>query len=352
MAMQSIITRAKDAVRFFSPVMSVILIASVMALFATLSETQVEATIFTVEDESGAVSNAGAGLGNTLIFLLPAVLGSFGIVYIVRSGKKRLLKYIFRGALTFTSGVIMSFFLFKLAETMSERAWYILWLPEWDTVMLTIPFSDMDLIGFLICGLLTGYAVVSMVLSRGFRTKERNASLMVISSFMGAFMAVILPTWTVVFLLIALALWDIYAVFKGPIKDMVELDMNGQLMAKRGSRGQPMWDPLGDNSNDFPFENMTYDAGSWQLGIGDLVFYSMLAAHALFYSTIYVSDKGWWMLPFFFVPVVIAILVGFAYTIYRLTKGDGTTILPGLPIPMFLGVGVFCLMMAIAKWVI
>ncbi len=344
MVIQGFTKKAKAAIRFFSPVMGVILFASFLALFATLSETQVEAAVFTAEEESGTVGNAGAGLGNTLLFILPAVLGSFGIVYIVRSGKRKLLKYIFRGALTFTTGIILAFFLFKLSETLSERAWYILWIPQLKAPVLTIPYGDLDLLGFLICGMFTGYIVTSMIFSRGFRRKDRNGSLIVISSLMGAFMAVILPTWTVVFLLIALALWDIYAVFKGPIKDMVEMEMNGQIMVR--------WDPLGDNSDQFPFENMTYDAGSWQLGIGDLVFYSMLAAHALFYSTLYVADKGWWMLPFFFVPVVIAILVGFSYTIYRLTRGDGDSILPGLPIPMFLGVGVFAIMMAIARWAI
>jgi hypothetical protein len=35
-----------------------------------------------------------------------------------------------------------------------------------------------------------------------------------------------------------------------------------------------------------------------------------------------------------------------------LTREDGAGILPGLPIPMFLGVGTFLVMMAIAKWVI
>lgn len=344
MVIASFSKRVVAAFKFFSPVMSVILLASFMALFATLSETQVEAAIFTTEEGDSAASNAGAGIGNTLLFLLPAVLGSFGIVYIIKKGKKRMLKNIFRGALTFTSGVIIAFFLYKLGEALSERIWYILWFPFLNFELITIPFDSRDLLGFLICGLLIGYTVTSMILSRGFRTKERNGALIIIGSLMGAFMAVILPTWTVVFLLIALAIWDIYAVFKGPIKHMVEMDMNGQLMAR--------FDPLGDNSEDFPFENMTYDAGTWQLGIGDLVFYSMLAAHSVFYSTIYVADKGWWMLPFFFVPVVIAILIGFTYTIYRLTKGDGTSILPGLPIPMFLGVGVFIAMMAIARFLL
>lgn len=344
MVMHGFSRKLTSAVKFYSPVMGVILFASFLALFATLSETQVEATVFTAESDSGAVENAGAGLGNTLLFLLPAIIGSFGIVYIIKTGKKKLLKYIFRGALTFTSAVILAFFLFKLGETLSERVWYVLWTPSTGGYLVTIPYSDTAFLAFLLCGAFMGYATVSMVFSRGFSRKERNGSLIVISSLMGAFMAVILPTWTVVFLLLALAIWDIYAVFKGPIKEMVEMDMNGQLMAK--------WDPLGDDSDDFPFENMTYDAGSWQLGIGDLVFYSMLASHALFYSTIYVADKGWWMLPFFFVPVVIAILIGFTYTIYRLTRGGTDNILPGLPIPMFLGVGTFSIMMAIARFLL
>ena len=114
MVLSSFSKKAFAAVKFFSPVMAVILLASFLALFATLSETQVEAAVFTAEEGDGAASNAGAGIGNTLLFLLPAIIGSFGIVYIIRKGKKRMLKNIFRGALTFTSGVIIAFFLFYI----------------------------------------------------------------------------------------------------------------------------------------------------------------------------------------------------------------------------------------------
>jgi hypothetical protein len=64
----------------------------------------------------------------------------------------------------------------------------------------------------------------------------------------------------------------------------------------------------------------------------------------------YVLTEGAFMMPFFFLPVLAAILVGFAYTIYRLQRTGGDSILPGLPIPMFLGVGVFALMMLIARY--
>ncbi|MGA1848664.1 MAG: hypothetical protein ACMUHB_04915 [Thermoplasmatota archaeon] len=332
---------------FFLPVLTVILMASFLAVFATLSETQVEAAVFTAEEGASAGTQASVGLGNTLLFLIPAIVGSFGILAIIRMGKRRMLKNIFRGALTIASGVILTYFMFKLNETLYQRVWYVLYVREpVEFVIVSIPelYAWGTLLTFLICGLIFGYVFSSIILSRGFKRSERNYSLIIISALMGAFMAVILGTPTVLFLLVGLAIWDIYAVFKGPIKQMVEMDIDGNLMVKL--------DPLGDDAEDFPFEHLTYDAVSWQLGIGDLVFYSVLGAHSLYYSTTYIPDHGYWMMPFFFIPVLIAILAGFAYTIYRLTRAEGSGILPGLPVPMFLGVGVFLIMMAIAKWVI
>ncbi|MBN1390432.1 MAG: hypothetical protein JXA22_07310 [Candidatus Thermoplasmatota archaeon] len=337
----------KRAFYFFLPVVSVIVLAGILSFFATLSDTQVEAAVFTTEEGAGAGEQATASLGNMLLFVIPAILGSFLIVAVIRMGKKRLLKNFFRAALSVATGIILAFFLFKLIEALFQRVWYVLHVTQpFEMEIYTVHdlYNGGTYLMFLIAGLLFGYAAGSIVLSRGFTRKERNYALITISAFMGAFMAVILPTWTVIFLLLALAIWDIYAVFKGPIKDMVEMDMQGNLMAR--------FDPLGDDSQDFPFDHLTYDAGSWQLGIGDLVFYSVLGAHSLYYSTIYIADHGWWMMPFFFIPVLIAILIGFAYTIYRLTRAEGSGILPGLPIPMFLGVGVFILMMVIAKWAI
>ncbi len=332
---------------FFLPVLTVILMASLLAVFATLSETQVEAAVFTAEEGASAGTQASVGLGNTLLFLVPAIVGSFGILAIIKMGKRRMLKNIFRGALTIASGVILMYFMFKLNETLYQRVWYVLYVREpVEFVIVSIPelYAWGTLLTFLICGLIFGYVFSSIILSRGFKRSERNYSLIIISALMGAFMAVILGTPTVLFLLVGLAIWDIYAVFKGPIKQMVEMDIDGNLMVRL--------DPLGDDAEDFPFEHLTYDAVSWQLGIGDLVFYSVLGAHSLYYSTTYIPDHGYWMMPFFFIPVLIAILAGFAYTIYRLTRAEGSGILPGLPVPMFLGVGVFLIMMAIAKWVI
>jgi len=333
--------RAKEGFFFFLPVLTVILLASLFGLMATLSATKVEATVFTAEEESGTAGQAGAGLSNALLFIIPAVVGSFGIVALIKSGKKRLLKNIFRALLTFATGIMIVFFLYMFNQALAERVWYVLMTPfPFIGSTYTIYYDMGAVFMFLIGGMLAGYFVTSVILSDKFTRKERNGALIVISSLMGAFMAVILPTWTVVFLLLALAVWDIYAVFRGPIKQMVEMNASGNLMGR--------FDPLGDDDPEFPFENLTYEADYWALGIGDLVFYSVLGAHSFFYSIPYVREEGYWMLLFFFIPVVIAILIGFAYTIYRLTKGGRGAILPGLPVPMFLGVSVFLIMMALA----
>ena len=346
MDLDDIKDRASDAVFFFMPVVTVISIASLLALIMTLSELDVQASIFVATEESGTAGQAGAGIGNALIFIIPAIIGSFGIIAVIKMGKRKLLKKIFRGLLALCTAMIMMMFLYMLGGLLETNSWWsIPSLIPYQNYMVTIWVDSGSFLMFLPMSFLAGYAATSMIFTRGFSRRERNGSLIFISALMGSFMAVILPTWTVLFLMIGLAIWDIYAVFKGPIKEMVEMESKGQLMA---SLGRLDFDPLGDDTEDFPFDRMTYDAGVWALGIGDLVFYSVLGAHSIFYSIPYVQTQGWWMLPFFFIPVLIAILIGFSYTIYRLTRSDGDSILPGLPIPMFLGVAVFLVMMAIA----
>ncbi len=352
MDLEDMVDTLKDGVLFFMPVLTVILLASLLGFFATLSATDVEASIFTPEEDASTGSEATIGVFNALLFVLPAAVGSFGIVYLIKSGKKKLLKNVFRGMLTVASGVIIMLFFYLFNDALAQRIWYVLYAPPFGAIN-TIYFDGQTLLYMGVGGLMGGYLLTSIILCRGFRRSQRNGALIVLSALMGAFMAIILPTWTVVFLLLALAVWDIYAVFKGPIKTIVEMDMNGQLMARLSMKKRlARLDILGDDSEEFPFQNLTYEADFWALGIGDLVFYSVLGAHSLFYSIPYVQTNGYWVMPMFFVPVVIAILIGFAYTIYRLNKAKGDSILPGLPIPMFLGVGVFCLMMLLANYIL
>ena len=120
----------------------------------------------------------------------------------------------------------------------------------------------------------------------------------------GSFFAETLSPWTALALPVAFSIYDIYAVFRGPLKALVGTAPNIALVG------------------------MSIKAGEFTIGLGDIVFYTLLPSLALFqfYPT------------FGLVPAVLtiaAIDVGMVITLFLLSK---KRLLPGLPIPMLLGV--------------
>ena len=123
----------------------------------------------------------------------------------------------------------------------------------------------------------------------------------------GSFLAETLPSWTALALPIAFSIYDIYAVFKGPLKSLIGTAPNVALVG------------------------MSIKAGEFTLGLGDVVFYTMLPSLAYFQWGIGVA-----------LYTVVAIDVGMIITLYLLSK---RRLLPGLPIPMLLGISVIALRM-------
>lgn len=120
----------------------------------------------------------------------------------------------------------------------------------------------------------------------------------------GSFFAETLSPWTALALPIAFSIYDIYAVFKGPLKALIGTAPNIALVG------------------------MSIKAGEFTLGLGDIVFYTMLPSLALFQF-----NHQYGVIPAFF--TILAIDAGMAVTLYLLSK---RRLLPGLPIPMMLGV--------------
>lgn len=120
----------------------------------------------------------------------------------------------------------------------------------------------------------------------------------------GSFFALTLPPWTALALPIAFSVYDIYAVFRGPLRALIGTAPGIALVG------------------------MSIKAGEFTIGLGDVVFYTMLPSLAFFQ-----------LYPKFGVlPAVLtigAIIVGMVITLFLLTR---KRLLPGLPIPMMLGV--------------
>ena len=129
-------------------------------------------------------------------------------------------------------------------------------------------------------------------------------ALAFVGAEVGSFFAETLPTWTALALPIAFALYDIYAVFKGPLKALVGTNPGVALVG------------------------MSIKAGEFTIGLGDVVFYTLLPSLAFtqFYSAYGVVPA---------LLTIAAIDVGMVITLFLLSK---RRLLPGLPIPMLLGV--------------
>jgi len=127
-----------------------------------------------------------------------------------------------------------------------------------------------------------------------------TAVLAFVGAEVGSFFASTLPPITALILPVVFSAYDVYAVFRGPLKQLIGI---GGGIALNG---------------------MSIKAGEFTLGLGDIVFYTMLPSLALFYLT-----------PLISVSAIVVIDAGVVVTLYLLGR---KRMLPGLPIPMVLGV--------------
>jgi hypothetical protein len=128
-----------------------------------------------------------------------------------------------------------------------------------------------------------------------------------LSAEVGSIFASTIPVLTALLLAGVFSVYDVYAVFRGPLKQLVSIAPTEALTA------------------------VTSRVGEFTLGTGDTIFYSMLPAIALLES-VSATTPGF-NVPFA-LATMVAIDVGVAMTLYLLSRSK---MLPGLPIPMALG---------------
>ncbi len=142
-----------------------------------------------------------------------------------------------------------------------------------------------------------------------------TAVIAFVGAEVGSFFAT-LPLATALLLPIAFSIYDIYAVFKGPLKSLVG---TGEKVALVG---------------------MSIRLGEFTLGLGDVVFYTMLPSLPLAQLISPVSSVAGFAALRASFATLGAIDVGVLATLFLLSKRK---MLPGLPIPMLLGVAVLAL---------
>jgi presenilin-like A22 family membrane protease len=220
------------------------------------------------ETTSGSVSNA-------LYFVVIVAIAATVFYLLIKSKSRKIINVLVGFALTSASLLLSAFYLSALLSSFSNWEIYVAVI----SIALTIAF---DLAIFL------GGEVV------------RSVVVVFLGGALGVFLGWSIPLVSAVLILAFLAVYDIIAVYKGPV-------------GKIANSGSGL-DQLKGLS--FSFKDI-------QMGLGDLVFYSMLCASMLRSFTL-IS----------YVASFLGIIAGSFITLFMLQKKG---IFPGLPIPIFLG---------------
>ena len=232
--------------------------------------------------DPGGPSPAGSAVNAVLLVFLAFAL-TVGMVWLLKSRKVLSFKAVVFGSVAFSAFFLTWITASVFAENYVPAA---LQLP----VSLAVPAMVVALLGYVI-----------FVKNRQWLA---TALLAFVGAEVGSFFASTLPFWTALALPIAFAVYDIYAVFRGTLKSLVGTDPTIALVG------------------------MSIRAGEFTLGLGDIVFYTLLPSLAFyeFYQKVGIFPA---------LLTIAAIEVGVIVTLYLLSR---RRMLPGLPIPMLLGV--------------
>lgn len=257
----------------FLPILVVILISTALAAILQYAY-QVPPTTVTPFPESGS-----GPILNGIYFVASMGAAATGIYLLMRRGLKNTLKAVMIAVYALVS--------FSLAN---------LYLP---VLLFLIGILDAFFTQPVLLGGTLILAITAVYLVFFHKGKAQTATVLFFGSALGAVLGFAVPTTSAIVILSMLAAYDVFAVFKGPV---------GKLIKDREGKG---------------IEGLTIVIGELEIGLGDFVFYSMLAAHVFLFLGLVQ-----------FLTALIGVLFGAYLTFLGLARHR---MLPGLPFSLALG---------------
>jgi presenilin-like A22 family membrane protease len=222
-------------------------------------------------------NTASGSFGNALYFVILVAVAATVFYLLLKRRSKRIIKGLIVVAMTTASLLLSLVYLSAILSYVPSLD--VLWIPL--SIIITALF---DLAVFRLGSV------------------ARNVAVVGIGGALGIFFGFEIQLWTAVLILSFLAVYDVFAVYRGPV---------GKIAQSAGG--------LED------LQGLSYDFRDIQMGLGDLVFYSMLTG-AMFFS-----------FPSSVLPClvsVVGIMAGSIITFFMLERKG---IFPGLPFPILLG---------------
>lgn len=225
-----------------------------------------------------------------ILLIIGAVVASFIILLFIIKNKLALLGYLIVSLLGFSLFYVILFYFFPLFESSSFKSF-----------MLAVFMS------ILISSLLTYGAFYS----KG--KLYHPSALILMACSIGALLGNIFNFLQISIILILFSIYDIISVFFGPI-GKISKELNQSAHYFESISNEEFGSNIFLNGMFFRVENI-------EIGIGDLVFYSMMVAN--------ISIQG----ALYYMLVLIGLITGLFITIYFTRK---YSIFPGLPIPILI----------------
>jgi presenilin-like A22 family membrane protease len=223
-------------------------------------------------------STPGAPLGNGLYFVVLIAIAATMFYFLLKRKSKNVIKGLIIVALT-TASLLLS--LVYLSAILA-------YIPAIDNLFILIALSIVVTVFFDLAIFRLG-------------SNARNIAVICLGGALGIFFGFSIPIFSAIVILAFLAIYDVIAVYKGPVGKIAQ------------SSGLDILQGLS-----FSFKDI-------QMGLGDLVFYSMLMAVTFFGFQTNILPT---------IAAVIGILAGSIATFFALEKKG---IFPGLPFPIMLG---------------
>ncbi len=202
--------------------------AGILSFWLSKSDSYYEALTIFPETPTGASLNS-------LLFILPLLFAATMMYLLIRSGLLRVVRFLVKSSLATATFLLITWYVSKAVKPGPT----------------TIFGSDID--SAMFSALLTALALFMVYRKEGV---GRSISMASIGSLIGVFLAFSIPMLSAIVLLAALVAYDVLSVYKGPIGKIVE------------------------NSNIREFTGAVFTMRDVTVGMGDMVFYSMLAAVA------------------------------------------------------------------------
>ena len=218
-------------------------------------------------------NNASAPFGNAFYFVIIVALSATVFYILLKRKSRRLITGLIALALTAASLLLSLVYLSALFA----------YLPSLD--FLVIPLSVLITVIFDLAIFRLG-------------SKARNLVVVLLGGGLGVFFSASIPFYSAVLILVFLAVYDVFAVYYGPVGKIADSGLD-------------------------QLQGLSYSFKDVQMGLGDLVFYSMLVGTMLF---------NFGLLSY--IVSLVGILAGSFITFLLLEKRG---MFPGLPFPIMLG---------------